>query len=309
MNTDRLLTLLSKAGHKARLVSGLREILVRHDACGDTKGHLYINIEHGCFICHHCQMSGNLADVLNELCDLHPFEAWKEASRILFGEEEPEDRTYLVAPKPKVMQPIKLPPEFIPDDGNGLAGQYLASRGLEKWLCREYGLGFCLGGHYGYRVIVPVYTQGELRTFIARTWVNQEPKILTAHGSQAGRALFNIDNLEPPACTLVEGVFDALRLQRIAAATLGTHSTQEQRDILKDMGFHIIVLLRDGDDAGRRAARIEAFELRDAMFEVWIADLPDGVDPGSATEEQLHQVLWDAKKVENDYSYEAIDMA
>jgi len=126
--------------------------------------------------------------------------------------------------------------------------------------------------------------------------------VLMPKHSQAAAALFNHDHVEPPRCVLVEGVFDALRLPNLAIATLGAHLTAQQRRALKRLRYTQVILMRDGDTTGRNAALQEALELVAARFEeVMIATLPDGVDPGSATEEQLDEALANAHAVDVGY--------
>lgn len=300
MDVERLLATLEQGGHDHRRVSGGTQILIVHEWCGDTKGHLYISAEHGGWICHHCQAHGNLSDLFVEVLGMKPFDAWGLAGDILFGDIQ-ERRLAPEIRKPKTMQPIRLPDEFIRDTGSGLAGAYLERRGLDRKLCDRYGLGYCLGGDYGYRIIVPVYTGGTLRTFIARTWVDQKPKVLTAKGGRTTNALFNIDNVSPRACVLVEGVFDALKMPEVAIATLGTRSSQEQRQILRDRGFEDVVLMRDADEAGQKATNREALELAASFLHVYIAELPRGKDPADATMEELQKALDESRTFVLDY--------
>lgn len=65
-----------------------------------------------------------------------------------------------------------------------------------------------------------------------------------------------IFNYETPVIILVEGPADALRLIRNklpALAVLGSSMTDFSKEILEALQCHTIILLFDGDDAGRRA--------------------------------------------------------
>lgn len=91
---------------------------------------------------------------------------------------------------------------------------------------------------------------------------------------------------------LVEGIFDALSVARVAnaAAVLSfrTHPAQAAR--LVSWGYHRAVLLPDSDVSVADRARA-AFAVASVM-PVRLAQLPGGrKDPGEATEEELVQVL------------------
>jgi DNA primase len=66
-----------------------------------------------------------------------------------------------------------------------------------------------------------------------------------------------------------------------------------------------VVLLRDGDDAGREGAIKEARELAYAMINVEIAQLPEGKDPDSATRDEVREALDNARPIELDFGIES----
>ena len=146
-----------------------------------------------------------------------------------------------------------------------MAQEYCESRGVFQDMAQVMGMGYCLTGLYAWRVIIPVVTQGALRTFVARTWIPAEQKkVLMPKGSQAERALFGYDKLVSDSARwtdliLVEGVFDAMVMWGHLGyfhtlATLGAHLTEIQRALVKRLHPERVVLLRDGDAAGRDGA-------------------------------------------------------
>ena len=83
---------------------------------------------------------------------------------------------------------------------------------------------------------------------------------------------------------LVECPWGTLRLQQLgipAVALLGTHLSAKQQALLWDLS--VVVLLMDGDKAGRTAARIIAQQLPATI----IVDLPDGLDPDDLRDHEL----------------------
>jgi DNA primase len=63
-----------------------------------------------------------------------------------------------------------------------------------------------------------------------------------------------------------------------------------QEDLLAENFAHIIVML-DGDEAGKKAAIEIADRLQRAVFHVQVVELPDGVQPDQLSVEELERWL------------------
>jgi DNA primase len=86
---------------------------------------------------------------------------------------------------------------------------------------------------------------------------------------------------------LVECPWGALRLHQLripAVALLGTHMSPGQHDLLREVPR--VVLLMDGDKAGRRAAQGIRGRLPDAV----VVDLPEGLDPDDLGDHELAEL-------------------
>jgi DNA primase len=85
---------------------------------------------------------------------------------------------------------------------------------------------------------------------------------------------------------LVEGNFDVVALHarglRCAVAPLGTAFTDTQAKLLKRFAPKVVVLF-DGDLAGRKATRAARSACREGGLEARVASLPDGSDPDDFT--------------------------
>ncbi len=81
---------------------------------------------------------------------------------------------------------------------------------------------------------------------------------------------------------LVEGNFDVVSLHargmRNVVAPLGTAFTSEQAKLLRRLAPEIVMML-DGDSAGRRAVLAARESIRDAGLGCRVVNLPDGIDP------------------------------
>ncbi len=86
---------------------------------------------------------------------------------------------------------------------------------------------------------------------------------------------------------LVECPWGALRLHQLripAVALLGTHMSPRQQDLLREVPR--VILLMDGDEAGRRAAQVIHGRLPDAV----VVDLPEGLDPDDLGDYELAEL-------------------
>jgi DNA primase len=195
---------------------------------------------------------------------------------------------------------------YAPDDWRAL-GDHLVEQRVSLELAETLGLigrQPRAGGHYDkfrHRLVCPVIQPGgDVVGFSARTL----PGCKTHTGDDApakyinspesplykkSRLLFGIHRAQAGfrkknRAVLVEGNFDVVSLHQAgieeAVAPLGTALTDEQVDILRRY-VPVVVLLYDGDGAGR-AATVKSLKLLVAAdLEVRIASLPTGEDPDS----------------------------
>lgn len=307
MNTELLLSTIDAAGIVATPTSG-DELVMDCPLCDSTQK-LYLNVTNGMWVCFKGQENGEkggLQKFLLDVCELEPFEAYSLSVRIKGRSSKTPSsaaQALLTLPQQSSQAPrsVTLPYEFVL--GHAAARRELERRGLDPDLCEAYGIGYCPTGYFEGRVIIPVYTENRLLTYVARTVIGDDVKVLMPKGSDAKHALFNHASVAPPLCVLVEGPFDALAMPDLAIATLGAHLSEYQRRGLKRLGYTHVVLMRDPDSTGIDAAVKEALELKAAMFkEVHVAMLPrGGKDPGEAPIEDLEKALAEMKLVEVDY--------
>lgn len=180
------------------------------------------------------------------------------------------------------------------------------------------------GRHY---VWLPVWVRGRLRGFILATLKKAEkgrPSYLNAPGKWSLRyglfpldsALFLMEEKSLSTLVIVEGPRDALRLIRMgipAVSMLGTHSwTDTKSRILELSGIKTIVLMLDGDQAGKKATRFLKTGKRtpneepvikplSSFFKVktvrlWNLEVPEdfpesAYDPGNMPEELINNII------------------
>ncbi len=320
MNIKGLIDVLEEHDFDVEYAEQDTEIVIACPLCFAEEKKLYISAEHGGWICFRCDARGNLRSLLISVCELSPNDAIPLEISLSSGPRRAPGLSPM-APPPAIS--MDLPKGFIPL-GPGLrhkfdasAVAYLEGRGVSLSLASGLGIGFCIGGYYKQRVIVPVYTQRALRTFVARSWLEkEEKKVLMPAGSQAERALFGYDlvhghvhRTEVAELILVEGVFDAIGLWNAGfpdtLCTLGAHVTDLQRNLIKQLKPRSIILLRDDDEAGQKAVIKEAQALSEAMLNVKIADL-QGADPGAAHPTDIYDAVKGAIAIDQHRGDEAL---
>jgi DNA primase len=281
------------------------EYLIRCPFHTDSKPSLGVNVAKGLFICYACGEKGNAVKLTKALKkDI----SWEEAVSYF----EPNSAA-------DVRGEITLPDEYhpIPIFGNaGVGGQgvvareYLVERGITSQLIREFKLGYCVTGRYVQRIIIPVYMQGRLQTFIARDYTGKAAtKVKYPVGSNASKALFGYDRavaLNAETVVVTEGWADVLAVLKAlktnvlfdngkyGAVALGTNMiSPEQINLLSK--FKDFIVLLDNDKEGRRAISQVQSSLSLCGI-VYIASLESSKDPGVARSEEICKALWEARK-------------
>jgi DNA primase len=214
---------------------------------------------------------GSISDLVEKISDLRNGEVPKEEKKI-----------------------IELPNEFIPvyQNGKWKYPVYLKERKIKKETARIWNIGFCNSGRYKNRVIIPISCPNG-KSFTARDVTGfLKPKYLNPFCSFQSHLLLGWEHIsQKNDLTIVEGPIDAIKmwqhgLQAVALSGKVLHS--KQIDLLSTLPatISIIVML---DPEEKKAPYDVARQLLFRFNKVFIAKLPDGVDPGSASLEQAQE--------------------
>jgi len=159
---------------------------------------------------------------------------------------------------------------------------------------------------YQDRIVFPLRDiQGKIRAFVARTEPHSRdlPRYKISPPGASLPLFPEKLNEKNSTLFLVEGPFDMLNLYakgiHNVAAMLGTQGLgslkqglrKDKVHLLKLQGVSRLVLLMDGDEAGRKAAEILEPMLKAADFEVISVDLAEGDDPGSLDQDTVNQLI------------------
>ena len=192
--------------------------------------------------------------------------------------------------------------------------EYGLSRGLSKDTLEFFGAGFCRSkGKFAGRFVIPLHNEtGDLVGYAGRAVDDSlEPKYLfpsNEKGFYKSHLLYNLNRVRQclaptEGCessiptdepvVVVEGLFSAMTLWqqglRLIVSLLGTSLSDQQEDLLF-RHFKRIVLLFDGDSAGR-SATTECLSRLGRGCWVRAISLDDDVQPDHLTPDELSRLL------------------
>lgn len=163
---------------------------------------------------------------------------------------------------------------------------YLTGRGLAAETIRTFGVGFYRGsGFLRGRVVIPVHDEhGALIAYAGRAVDGQHPKYRFPTGFRKSLVLFNLHrvlNAGARTVIVVEGFFDALAVHQAGypavVALMGSTLSRQQADLLT-IHFDQVMLMLDGDEAGRQGAAAIASTLAGRLDVVPIV-VDEGTQP------------------------------
>jgi 5S rRNA maturation endonuclease (ribonuclease M5) len=175
---------------------------------------------------------------------------------------------------------------------------YLTQRGISPDTAHLFGVGLYRGpGFLAGRLVIPIHDPGgQLIAYAGRSLTGEPPKYRFPTGFRKSQVLFNFHRAIHAGANraiLVEGFFDALQLHqaghRNVVALMGSIFSRRQSDLLT-RHFQSLILLLDGDPAGRHAADLITQSLQSKMS-VHRIDLPDGRQPDQMRPAEIRALL------------------
>lgn len=295
--------------------------------CGKSE-HFYLHVDDGYYICFGKDCGERGGDLLTLISKMEGITIG-EAQRRLMSEAAGGARRTKLPKKVRTgidaterseteMVDVAIPPTMIPvlSGRRWRMPRYLLDRGVSRRLASQWGMGYCPEPlcsrapdacqfpdgarrcvdygrcRYARRIILPIECPGG-RSFTARAIDSGSgPRYLNPPAPK-GRLLFGWKSVFPE-CELVlcEGPFDAIRLAGFGFATLavmGVSLSREQRFLLASLNTTSITIMLDAGVEG------EAILMAESVFQiterVYIAHLPDDIDPGESTFDQLTQTF------------------
>jgi DNA primase len=175
---------------------------------------------------------------------------------------------------------------------------YLEQRGIQGHTAAWFGVGYYGGsGLLRGRMVFPIHNEdGELVAYAGRTMDGREPRYLFPPGFHKSQVVFNLHRAVECAARqggvaiVVEGFFDCLKVHQAGygnvVALMGASLSDRQSELLHTY-FRELVVMLDGDEAGRRASRMLAARWP-AAFMAWV---PAGCQPDQLSSAAIERIL------------------
>jgi DNA primase len=177
------------------------------------------------------------------------------------------------------------------------AHPYLAVRGIETRTAVQFGVGFYPGsGIFAGRLVIPIHNErGELVAYCGRAVDGTQPRYRFPSGFTKSEFVFNLHRaaaIRQQTVVVVEGFFDCLKVHQSGVpvvALMGAALYEAQKSTLL-RHFRSIILMLDGDAAGRRATADIAARLC-AHCSVQVVHLPERMQPDQMSADQIRHAL------------------
>ncbi|MFA5759649.1 MAG: toprim domain-containing protein [Clostridia bacterium] len=199
----------------------------------DRRGHLYVNLETGSFMCHRCNTRGR-KEYLEKFLGLPP-------SLDITPKEEPAFKEYStsnILVNTTIQDAIPL---------SDVGRQYLIDRGLSNEQIEGYKF-FELKSLTG-RVCIPIIFDNDIVGFQCRSYVHAEPKYLfQPRHIKIHDMLFQWDAAKYyEKVYIVEGIFDAMAIGLNAVSIFGHYLSKKQMELLINSNIEQIYVVLDRD--------------------------------------------------------------
>jgi DNA primase len=173
---------------------------------------------------------------------------------------------------------------------------YLNERGLTAETAKTFGVGCFAGkGSMHDRIVIPIHnSEGELVAYAGRSIDGSEPRYKFPAGFHKSLELYNLNRVRDElSIVLVEGFFDCMKVTQAGfpcVALMGSTMSNAQEELIRQHFAHVVVML-DGDEAGRGAGEGITDRLRRIVYQVDVVALADGMQPDQLSIDDVHQVM------------------
>jgi DNA primase len=265
----------------------------------DSSPSCSINLEKKLFNCFACGESGSILDFVAKMeqCSIYEaaglIELWCSLSD---GVNKNAGNTSKSMWKPeKTIENEPLDFELHLDATHS----YLRDRGVSPETVRKFGLGYCDHGIMKGRICIPVHDADGCLVAYAGRWPErtsppEEPRYKFPRGFKKRLVLFNLHRVRmADVLVIVEGCWSVFRLDALGVASvalMGRSLSADQEQLILDAGVRRIILLLDGDDAGR-SATVELLPRLSSHLFVHALIMPDGAEPDTMDETALRAIL------------------
>ncbi len=254
----------------------------------DSNPSLSYNLEKGVFNCFACGFKGDTTKLMKEL-------------GIIFTVEPLSKQGFKIKRLSEKLESLRGDkPIFLPEPRFPIKHSF---KGISTNTLDKFGAFMTTYDSMDDYICIPVYQSGKLRFIEGRhTVLNAKnlsmPKYMRRPaGADVSSVLFPLDKVKDfTQVILVEGIFDALNMHDMGYTNtlciFGTNNFNAGKaKLLDEYGCKHVILMMDGDTAGRQAAvKIQKLFQQRAIY-TSIVNMEDGKDPGSIDEMEAEAYL------------------
>jgi DNA primase len=263
---------------------------------GDGRDAFHVNLARNVFHCFACGAGGTVLDFVAAMESCSLFEAAQRlqsmCSTTLLTLTKNE-KELVTERRRKSCLPLNFTLR-----GIDYSHPYLAERGIPEKTAAEFGVGFYAGpGLMHGRLVIPIHNaDGKLIAYCGRSVDQTQPRYRVPLAFTKSEILFNMHRAasgSDNSVVVVEGFFDCMKVHQSGVPSvvglMGSVLYEPQRRILLER-FRRVILMLDGDPAGRKAITVIAEELR-PHCSVRVVLLQDGVQPDQLPAKAIGKVL------------------
>lgn len=197
--------------------------------------------------------------------------------------------------------PVGPPPLERPLAGLNADHPYLFSRGLTVPTIKTFGVGYCVRGLMRGRIAIPIEREdGAVVAYAGRavdeTTAAEKGKYRFPENFPKSAVVYNLHRAKEngrDGLIVVEGFFDAMKVHQAGftnvVALMGSTLSERQEELLVSYVARL-VLMFDGDEAGRKCVRQFYGRLRTKLF-LREVQLADGEQPDGLPHERIQALL------------------
>jgi len=275
------------------LLEGLKEFEYRlQGPCpihkGDNKTAFNVDKEKNLYYCFTRHHGGSVLDLIMEIEGITLIKAGEKALEILGSlGENPVEYEY----SDKGNKPLSFSLRLNPNH------PYMDRRNISIRTRKYFGIGYCSKGMFAGRICIPIHDEnGNLIAYAGRGVDGSEPKYLFPKGFKKSLVIYNYNRVSYmqncKKVVLAEGYFDVFRLFQAgypAVALMGSSISSRQIELLVSLK-KFLILMFDGDDAGRECTKKTTYALR-GKIPFRVESLGKGLQPDMLSEEDIRKIL------------------
>jgi hypothetical protein len=295
ISREQIIQFLCDEGISYKERSDRGELLVDSIFTSDSKKKMGINYKkNGAWNCFKSNEGGSFFKLIKIL---KKFDTETESKLFFiknyFSKEDLLESFYSPSITEKTKNVIEIPESYSPLKEKNMYYDYLILRHFNEEIINESKVFFST---FEKRVLFPIYENNELCFYAKRSVDPNNPLRWVNSISEGSDPVWNLQNVGSEIF-IFEGIFDAIRVWPRGVAIFGNTIREGQLEKILAKNPYKIVVVLDGDEAGRRGQLNTAKKISQKHSNVWVHlwDPEGPKDFSDMKEVKINPLLFDAK--------------